>query len=200
MRGVVVMLVCGALSGCAEAEWPEVVPTPRPPAAPTGPRVAAGQGSTPAAAVAEVPEVAVSPEAVEALRPLLESYDQIHAALTADKLDGVADRGRALAEAARQARALIKEQTLAALLVDIEAKGRRLGDGDIEVVRLTFGELSKSLLGVVSAVGPLREGRYVFECPMAKGYQKWIQREPNLRNPYFGAAMLTCGDEGRWVP
>lgn len=184
--------------GCGETAWPEVKPAPRPPAAPGGPKVA---GSAPGpAAPAELAQVELPAEAIDAVRPLLAAYDKAHAALTGDTLAGVADSGRAMAEAARTARALIKDQTLAALLVDIEAKGRKLGDGDIEAVRLTYGELSKSLLGLVSAVAPLREGRFVFECPMAKGYQKWLQREPNLRNPYFGASMLTCGDEGRWIP
>jgi Cu(I)/Ag(I) efflux system membrane fusion protein len=184
--------------GCSETAWPEVKPAPRPPAAPGGPK-AGGAAPVPAAPT-EVPQVEVPAEAVEALRPLLAAYDKAHAALTGDTLDGVADSGRAMAEAARTARTHIKEQTLAALLVDVEAKGRKLGEGDIEAVRLTFGELSKSLLGLVSAIAPLREGRFVFECPMARGYQKWLQREPNLRNPYFGASMLTCGDEGRWAP
>lgn len=183
---------------CGEADWPEVKPVPRPTAAPSGPKVA-GSSSGPAAP-AEVAQIELSAEAIDALRPLLAAYDKTHTALTGDTLDGVAESGRAMAEAARAARALIKDQTLAALLVDVEAKGRKLGDGDIEAVRLTYGDLSKSLLGLVSAVAPLREGRFVFECPMAKGYQKWLQREPNLRNPYFGAAMLTCGDEGRWTP
>jgi hypothetical protein len=35
---------------------------------------------------------------------------------------------------------------------------------------------------------------------MAHGYQKWIQREPSLRNPYFGSKMLTCGEESDWGP
>lgn len=156
-------------------------------------------GSAPAAP-SEVAQVEVPTEAIDALRPLLVAYDKAHAALTGDTLDGVADSGRAMAEASRAARAHIKDQTLAALLVDVENKGRKLGDGDIEAVRLTYGDLSKSLLGLVSAIAPLREGRFVFECPMAKGYQKWLQREPNLRNPYFGSSMLTCGDEGRWSP
>lgn len=184
--------------GCGEAAWPEVKPAPRPPAAPGGPKVA---GTSPGpAAPAELAQVELPAEAIEALRPLLAAYDKAHAALTGDTLAGVADSGRAMAEAARVARAQVKDQTLAALLVDVENKGRKLGEGDIEAVRLTYGDLSKSLLGLVSAVAPLREGRFVFECPMAKGYQKWLQREPNLRNPYFGSSMLTCGDEGRWSP
>lgn len=196
--GVVAILLSVA---CGKEPWPEVKPAPRPKAAPERVAGAPADGKAPAQAVpAEVAPVAVSDEAVAALRPMLTAYDQAHAALTSDKLDGVAEAGRAIAEAARAGRALVTDQTLAAWLSDLEMKGRMLEGTDIEAVRLTYGELSKALVGVVSAVAPLREGRFVFQCPMAKGYQKWTQREPSLRNPYFGSAMLTCGDESGWAP
>jgi len=184
---------------CSEAPWPRVVPAPAPPDPPSGPRVAAAP--TPIAAPpTEVRQVELSPEAIAALHALLTHYDKVHLALTSDKTDGITASGVAMAESALAARALVRDETLAALLSDLETKGRKLGEGDIEAIRLTHGELSKSLVALVSASAPLREGRFVFECPMAKGYQKWIQREPSLRNPYFGAAMLTCGDESRWAP
>jgi hypothetical protein len=41
-----------------------------------------------------------------------------------------------------------------------------------------------------------------FQCPMVKqsfpGAPKigrWIQLQPEIRNPYFGAEMLDCGNE-----
>jgi len=42
----------------------------------------------------------------------------------------------------------------------------------------------------------------VFRCPMTKDAfpgaprtAEWIQFEPTVRNPYFGAEMLDCGSE-----
>jgi hypothetical protein len=29
-------------------------------------------------------------------------------------------------------------------------------------------------------------------CPMAK--RSWLQRDDRLRNPYYGSAMLSCGE------
>jgi hypothetical protein len=29
-------------------------------------------------------------------------------------------------------------------------------------------------------------------CPMVK--KSWLQREEQVRNPYYGAQMLTCGE------
>ena len=43
---------------------------------------------------------------------------------------------------------------------------------------------------------------HVFECPMttrsfdgAPARARWIQLQPDIRNPYYGAAMLDCGAE-----
>lgn len=40
-------------------------------------------------------------------------------------------------------------------------------------------------------------GLHVFECPMAPvaGKGRWLQRTGELKNPFFGSKMLTCGEE-----
>ncbi|MDP3071380.1 MAG: efflux RND transporter periplasmic adaptor subunit [Opitutaceae bacterium] len=40
-------------------------------------------------------------------------------------------------------------------------------------------------------------GLKVFECPMTpvNGKGRWVQRTAPIRNPFFGATMLECGDE-----
>lgn len=42
-----------------------------------------------------------------------------------------------------------------------------------------------------------REGLHLFQCPMAPeiGEGRWLQRDGDLKNPFFGSGMLTCGDE-----
>jgi len=42
-----------------------------------------------------------------------------------------------------------------------------------------------------------REGLHVFQCPMAPvlGIGRWLGRTADLKNPFFGSAMLTCGEE-----
>jgi len=158
--------------------------------------VASANATTPA----PLPAVNLGAEAVAALDPLLTDYDAVYAALVSDSSAGVVTRGAAMAKSAQMARLQVKDATVEALLVEIEARARRLGEGDLEATRLAFGELSQSLVALLSVVEPLRRGRHVFECPMAKGYQKWVQAAPGLKNPYFGASMLTCGDKSQWVP
>lgn len=64
---------------------------------------------------------------------------------------------------------------------------------DLKAVRLAYGELQKSLVAVIAADATLQPGRFLFECPMAKGYQRWIQLSPTMANPYMGKRMLECG-------
>lgn len=183
---------------CSEPPWPNVTPEPAPPAPPA--RVAAPPTPAPAP-TAPTPTVELPPEALDALRPVLAANDKIHTALAGDTADGVTASAIAIAEAALAARPLVKDATVQALLADLETRARHLGHGgDIEAMRLAYGDLSKPLVAIASAVPALRDGRHIFMCPMAKGYQKWLQSEPSLRNPYFGAKMLTCGEESAWSP
>lgn len=42
-----------------------------------------------------------------------------------------------------------------------------------------------------------RENLHVFQCPMTPvlGMGRWLSRDATVRNPFFGSAMLQCGDE-----
>ena len=42
-----------------------------------------------------------------------------------------------------------------------------------------------------------REHLHVYQCPMTPvlGTGRWLSRSEQIRNPFFGSAMLECGDE-----
>jgi Cu(I)/Ag(I) efflux system membrane fusion protein len=67
---------------------------------------------------------------------------------------------------------------------------------DIETLRSAFEHVSYAMIDLTKALSPQDGTLYVQHCPMAfnnKGAD-WISREHDIRNPYFGASMLTCGD------
>ncbi len=71
---------------------------------------------------------------------------------------------------------------------------------DIEALRSGFESLSIGMAGSVERLGADIKGP-VFElfCPMAfnnKG-AAWLQQDKEVRNPYFGAQMLNCGEVRR---
>ncbi len=61
---------------------------------------------------------------------------------------------------------------------------------DIESLRLVFKSLSEEIMKMT-----LPEGYAVAFCPMADKSQgaHWVQKDGEIRNPYLGSAMLTCG-------
>lgn len=67
---------------------------------------------------------------------------------------------------------------------------------DIEELRKTFQPVSASMISLARTFKPLEQSLYVQHCPMAddnKGAD-WLSLEKEIRNPYFGSGMLTCGE------
>lgn len=62
----------------------------------------------------------------------------------------------------------------------------------IEKQRVAFASLSESIYQLLKASkAPYKI--YYNECPMFNGGATWLSREESIRNPYYGAAMMTCG-------
>jgi hypothetical protein len=67
---------------------------------------------------------------------------------------------------------------------------------DIEVQRAAYEDLSNQMISKVKSSGLANGEVYVQYCPMAfddKG-ASWLSSNKEIRNPYFGDKMLTCGE------
>ncbi|MGB3343542.1 MAG: efflux RND transporter periplasmic adaptor subunit [Aequorivita sp.] len=66
---------------------------------------------------------------------------------------------------------------------------------DIKIQREHFVHLSAHLINAVKTFG-INQKVYVDFCPMANNDigAFWLSTEEEIRNPYFGASMLTCGE------
>lgn len=66
---------------------------------------------------------------------------------------------------------------------------------DITVQRNHFKHLSAHLIKAVKLFG-VDQQVYVLFCPMADGNKGayWLSRSKEIKNPYYGEAMLTCGE------
>jgi len=70
--------------------------------------------------------------------------------------------------------------------------------GDIKKQREAFYLVSESLTSVVRQFGTSgKETVLQFHCPMAFGGRgaHWLQNKTGVQNPYFGQAMLQCGEQ-----
>lgn len=66
---------------------------------------------------------------------------------------------------------------------------------DIEVQRTEYAEMTSNLAALIKKDGLSSGELYLEFCPMAfndKG-ATWISNSKEIRNPYFGGKMLTCG-------
>ena len=67
---------------------------------------------------------------------------------------------------------------------------------DIEAQRVEYSTLSNQMIELVKKSGVESGEVYVDYCPMAmndKGAY-WLSTRKDIRNPYFGDKMLTCGE------
>ncbi|WP_369899297.1 efflux RND transporter periplasmic adaptor subunit [Aquimarina sp. AD1] len=65
----------------------------------------------------------------------------------------------------------------------------------LEEQRDYFISLNENLESMIKRIDSFSEHIYIQKCPMA-GNNKgaiWLSKEKEIRNPYFGEAMLTCG-------
>ncbi|MGE7776156.1 DUF3347 domain-containing protein [Chitinophaga caseinilytica] len=66
---------------------------------------------------------------------------------------------------------------------------------DIEAQRGAYSVLNNTFIGLVKSTGMSSGELHVEFCPMAldNAGARWLSRSKEIRNPYFGDAMLTCG-------
>ncbi|PKO98162.1 MAG: efflux RND transporter periplasmic adaptor subunit [Bacteroidetes bacterium HGW-Bacteroidetes-8] len=67
---------------------------------------------------------------------------------------------------------------------------------DIEQLRKAFQTVSASMIVMTETFTPLAETIYVQHCPMADNNKgaDWLSTYKEIKNPYFGSSMLTCGE------
>jgi len=133
------------------------------------------------------PAMADHDEAGDAGAKMLGHYSRIYEALVSDSTVGVAE---AAAQLAAEARGRAHHGDAAALEALAAAAEKVRGD-DLKALREPFKGLSVAMDAFLRKAGA--KGWSLYYCPMADGY--WIQTAEGVRNPYYGAAMLRCGDK-----
>ena len=184
MRFVVAALTALVLSSsCAKAEGqnhgthPGTAPTATTPTTPTP--------STPPAVVPPGPLGVVQTE-----------FEAIRADLAKDSAAGLAqslERLKPAVEAltaAKHPQAQALATGIAALTASLPKDGAAI---EVKAVRVAYGELARAVVAVIAADPALQAGRFLYECPMARGYKRWVELKPRMENPYMGSRMLECG-------
>jgi Protein of unknown function (DUF3347) len=122
--------------------------------------------------------------AAELPKALIDPYLQVQAALAGDKFDEVALHAKAIEVAAT---------ALGSDADKLVAGAKKLSAAkDIAAARTVFGELSEALIAYAEKTkSELGADVKVAYCPMVN--KPWLQKDKDIKNPYYGASMLTCG-------
>lgn len=124
------------------------------------------------------------------LEALVLAAADVSAALAADDLPGFQKMYPKLHDAFTKASSLPES---------LKTQGEKLVDGpDLKAARRAFEPFSTGLADLARAAHLHHRGVVkIFQCPMTPvlGVGRWVQRDAELRNPFFGSAMLECGEE-----
>ncbi|RPJ16764.1 MAG: DUF3347 domain-containing protein [Desulfobacteraceae bacterium] len=131
----------------------------------------------------------------EKMQPILAEYLKIVDTLASDKTEGVVDSAKKIETLAGTLSPSLVTGEHASHYKSIPGKisdaARRTAQGkDISSVRAAIVDLSKPMVMWASMSKP--SGINVIYCSMNPG--SWLQKGNKIRNPYYGAKMLTCGE------
>ena len=122
----------------------------------------------------------------DAIRGVVKSYLEIQAALAEDRF---ADLKAPAGTLSSQAAAMGKDATALARAATTFAAA-----ADLAAARDAFGPLSDAVIARVKAdgSGSVASELKLAYCPMVR--KSWLQLGDQVRNPYYGKSMPTCGE------
>ena len=126
----------------------------------------------------------------EPLPPALDSvmppYLAIGKALADDSLKGVAAQAAAM-------KSLVEREKSGFFPKELPADSERLAKAtDLDTARLAYKDVSDRLIALFRDHHVQTGHYFVCTCPMAQA--SWIQTDKEIKNPFYGSAMLLCGD------
>lgn len=141
-----------------------------------------------------------------AVNEFLAQADAVTTSLAADDLNRFnAESAKAHAAAQKLFTAFSGSEPWQALAKEIDAAAHLVQAHDLKEARREFYPFSTASVALAQAArraGGDFTSLKVFRCPMTKEAfpgaptrADWIQLQPEVRNPWFGAAMLDCGSE-----
>lgn len=133
---------------------------------------------------------------VHAQLPVLKSYYELKEALVNSDATSAsvqaAELGKAVANTDIKAIPVNRQDAVKEIQKKLIADATRIGaTKEIGKQREYFANLSLNMYALTKQEKLSDQAIYQAYCPMKKMY--WLSSEKNIRNPYYGKMMLTCG-------
>ena len=145
--------------------------------------------------------VKVDKETKKALVTLFVPYFKLKDALTEDNFKRAKTEVENVSKALAQVNmSLFKNKAHEVWMkysVDLKRSVEQAKDTEqIDQLRESFITISSTIIQLNTTFQPLDFTVYVQHCPMAKANKgaDWLSKETEIKNPYFGSDMLTCGE------
>ncbi|WP_142785843.1 DUF3347 domain-containing protein [Changchengzhania lutea] len=141
-------------------------------------------------------EMAMSGDATGSSQTILKDYFNLKNALVSD------DNGKAKGLGATLATSFgnldvskytdTQKADLKDIVEDAVEHAEHISESDIAHQREHFKILSKDVIDMVAITGT-DDKMYEMFCPMYDGGSPWLSMDKEVKNPYYGSKMLTCG-------
>lgn len=126
------------------------------------------------------------PALMQPVKSVYDSYLKIQAELAKDSIKGVDENANAIAKA-------VRGDEMKMLPADVATQAEALAKAkDLKTAREAFKPLSKSLIKYLADNKAGKGTYHEAYCPMVKA--SWLQTEKEIKNPYMGNEMLSCGE------
>ncbi len=150
-------------------------------------------------------EEGVDEEFSRQIASLLESYLTLSDAMADDDFEESMESLRVMHNRLLEVDGDLLEGAARAAWEEIEAalhhpQHEMMENEDLEEFRKSFELLTHAMIRAAETFGGEAVGEvYVIHCPMAFDFEgaDWLQKDREIRNPYFGEAMLRCGEVRR---
>ncbi len=146
-------------------------------------------------------KVSISKEVKESLKPLFDSYLKLKEALVNDDFDKSIQEAKVFEKELGKVNMSIFKGEAHNVWMKHSSEAKKAiytltKSNDIDNVRQYFVTLSEQMVMIAKTFEPIEKTLYVQHCPMANqdNGADWLSTEQEIKNPYFGEAMLKCGE------
>ncbi|HSP13030.1 MAG TPA: efflux RND transporter periplasmic adaptor subunit [Salegentibacter sp.] len=148
-----------------------------------------------------VKEISLSEEEKTKLQSVVNNYLSLKDALVEDDLESAENAAKELQSRVEQLEVsefqASARDAMESYKMELENNMDNITSAeDISALRDQFDELSIVMIRMAQSFKPFDTKLYVQHCPMANSDRgaDWLSLSEEIRNPYYGSAMLTCGE------
>ncbi len=143
----------------------------------------------------------ISPQAKNSLKPVYDNYLKLKDALTKDELNDSKEAAKSMEESINKVSMALFTGDAHNQLMTFEGNLKKdltaaKTAKNIDELRKYFQNISNEMVRMTEQFHAYSGTLYLQNCPMADNNKgaDWLSLDQNIVNPYFGKAMLTCGE------